>query len=725
MDCLEIKLSQAKLIKRAHTLGIPGNSLSLGSFDFQGGSHYLVKELIQIISKSTKDCETDIFLKRKNEVELFSQEAEINFDDAIAEYVQELCDSNANKADFLGEAMGLVRLCCSPAVKCTIALKILRAALLCKEKPTNLANLSEEAIGWATDEQTKSELEEATRLLAIDKIVRKYCGDGAAELFNVSDSRHALRLLSHVCRHIDEKHVLIDALLLCDAFTHLSRGDACISILERVALSQDLLSCSPFKSRIHQCEAFMERLYEIEVKLADSVGIRVCMFCADIIGDLCRKNEEHSTLKKDFETACSSACSVLSIMVQHSHTSALQSQSIFLSNMGAESSLELFRQFQRIRDLCVEFGILVDLSELKSGQKRIEILESELINLIGLETQSNLIKKDLDLKSALSRGKRCCTLLFGDNTTETIPAWCDVVGSISCRIVEQNRNEDACLHFLEASGLLNEMFGDSAYRAIITLVMSLYDKARTSSDDNYTDGLEQDFSLDSLRPIIFAGSLLEEHVIMFCPNSLLPSITFLNNLTDIMTEVILRADCGAGESMELYRKSLHERCRSRREPLVNSKSKGMNRSNISLPKLHPTWYVGDGLLLNPKELLSHCMQYCEELLQITSSERKSTETLNIHLFLDSRGAYSISLRVLACTSIASLNSGCVASKWIFQELASISHDTFIRLAERSLGGSGNGITNAQIDSQLAVANLLSLPLKTAFKVRHMGDLLLF
>ena len=107
----------------------------------------------------------------------------------------------------------------------------------------------------------------------------------------------------------------------------------------------------------------------------------------------------------------------------------------------------------------------------------------------------------------------------------------------------------------------------------------------------------------------------------------------------------------------------------------------------------------------------------KELLQITSCKKKSVATLNIHLFLDSRGAYAISLRVLACTSITSLDNSNVTSKLVYQELSSISHDTIIRLSERSLGGSGNGITNAQIDSQYAVANLLSLPLKSAFKVR--------
>jgi hypothetical protein len=52
----------------------------------------------------------------------------------------------------------------------------------------------------------------------------------------------------------------------------------------------------------------------------------------------------------------------------------------------------------------------------------------------------------------------------------------------------------------------------------------------------------------------------------------------------------------------------------------------------------------------------------------------------------------------------------------FDALADANHQTVTALAERYLGGTGNGITSGVVDSQLAVSFLLCLPLKLAFKV---------
>jgi hypothetical protein len=52
----------------------------------------------------------------------------------------------------------------------------------------------------------------------------------------------------------------------------------------------------------------------------------------------------------------------------------------------------------------------------------------------------------------------------------------------------------------------------------------------------------------------------------------------------------------------------------------------------------------------------------------------------------------------------------------FQAILDTHNQTLTALAERSLGGSGNGILSGVVDSQLAGSFLLCLPLKRAFKV---------
>ena len=53
----------------------------------------------------------------------------------------------------------------------------------------------------AADDTVKSELEEARRLLAIDSLVRKYCGNGAQEYFRVVSVRRYVVLFLQ-CSHL-------------------------------------------------------------------------------------------------------------------------------------------------------------------------------------------------------------------------------------------------------------------------------------------------------------------------------------------------------------------------------------------------------------------------------------------------------------------------------------------------------------------------------------------
>ena len=97
-----------------------------------------------------------------------------------------------------------------------------------------------------------------------------------------------------------------------------------------------------------------------------------------------------------------------------------------------------------------------------------------------------------------------------------------------------------------------------------------------------------------LKSVILANSLLNEHALFFSPASLLPFMTFLNNLADVWAHMILKSDCGVGEKMEAYKHGLLEPFLSCPITLSSVENGVINKCAISL---HPSWHISDGLLL--------------------------------------------------------------------------------------------------------------------------------
>ena len=171
--------------------------------------------------------------------------------------------------------------------------------------------------------------------------------------------------------------------------------------------------------------------------------------------------------------------------------------------------------------------------------------------------------------------------------------------------------------------------------------------------------------------------------------------------------------------MEAYKNRLLEKSRSRRKPLsrsITNPCSENNQVNKCSINLHPSWNTSDGLLLPPMEALTECMAYCKGLLAALSGTIVPS-LLDVHHFLETRGAHSISLRMLACASVVTSSKiSSTPEDTMSQQQAKTMQNILFHLAERSLGGSGTGDTNARIDYSLAVPSLLNLHVKVAFKV---------
>jgi hypothetical protein len=184
-DWVEYKLQEARRLKTARDLGLPRDVLTLANYSMMG-EQFVVKELVKAtIGRYSDDCLSSMASVR-DEIRSFAAKIDADFDKAVHQFANELCDDNRdNIPHALQRAMILFEWCTSPAVKCGIVLKMLRVALVSVPPPPDITPFAKDAIDMAIDENNKSELQEASRLLAIDSLVRNYCGNGAQEFFRV------------------------------------------------------------------------------------------------------------------------------------------------------------------------------------------------------------------------------------------------------------------------------------------------------------------------------------------------------------------------------------------------------------------------------------------------------------------------------------------------------------------------------------------------------------
>jgi hypothetical protein len=218
-----------------------------------------------------------------------------------------------------------------------------------------------------------------------------------------------------------------------------------------------------------------------------------------------------------------------------------------------------------------------------------------------------------------------------------------------------------------------------------------------------------------MKHVIMASSLLQDHALLSCPSDLLGTTLSLGDLCDIVSQVLVRTDEGIGEELDDFRKKLHASAADKRWSFALSNKITRNITGDSLrlrqPALHSTWYVGDGLLLPPSETLVRGVEYCKQSIGVPAL---TDSTLGLHSFVEGRGAHALALRLLCYSTVTQM---CAKANAVdFDALADANHQTVTALAERYLGGTGNGITSGVVDSQLAVSFLLCLPLKLAFKV---------
>jgi hypothetical protein len=545
-----------------------------------------------------------------------------------------------------------------------------------------------------------------------------------------------------VCRHINVPTVLSDVLMLCDAFTHVSKLDACVFLIQRTMITPDREVLS---NRAGQCASFVREIYSVDATLAEAVGERLAGFCAGMLED-CKKmiliKKFVGEAKRQAKVASSTACAMLSVMRDQSINGKSRCQN-------SCSAQQLLLEFQKISKLQGGNGttspgcdVFLTLEELRDPSCCAAVVSDMLQSSVDLLLSRRIMLEMEDdslrdkLRPLVATARQCCAILC-DTPSEVSQMWSRAIGVAACRVAKISTNH-ASLLLLEVSGVLHERTGHSSFHAIMSVALTLC--ARSLSEAHHLSRSmslslhDESHSLPSLiamRSMAQAAQLLRDHVLLHSPMCRLSSSLSLANLTELVCDIAIRSDMGIGERLERYIDMLKAVCRKvfhqSDAAYANPVKMLADKRFPSAPSLHPTWYVGDGLLLQPLEALNVSMSYFQMMLDIESAGYSKSHLASCNSLiekypivhsLESSGAHASSHRVImlsVATSMCQSSSPC-STGLVAGDVENTLRNNYRVLAERSLGGTESGLTSGTIDALMSVSFLLHLPKEMAFKV---------
>lgn len=525
--------------------------------------------------------------------------------------------------------------------------------------------------------------------------------------------------------------MLTDILVLCDAFnTSVSKLDTCVWLLQRVMTACPRTTDGRELSRTDHAAALLQDLYSKDGALAERVGERMIAFCAEVLED-CNVNTKNvltSTAKQQALTASSTACSILSIMRDNAH----QVRKLDRVNMNISTAL---KEFQRIAELQRGCDIFLTVAEIQDPSSCVSILVDLLQPCVNLLQQKSFKLEDGSLreklKPMLASAKHWCAILC-DSPAQVSELWSRAVGTSACYIAKTAHNH-ASLLLLEMSGVLDERSGHSSIHSVISVALTLCGRAYTEAA-NMSNSMplsskgegELSATLLAMKSMAQASLLLREHIVSFSQPFMLPSAISLSNLIEFVCEISCQSDLGIGDKLEKYISLLQAGSRKHRQQQNRSTKAGSEYKTRlpTTPVLHPTWYIGDGLLLRPNDTLLISMAACEMILGFESNKSSPyllMKASDIIHALESRGAHSASLRLISFSESVSLSKSVSSLPFSEPTIKNIS----AALAERSLGGVEAGITSGTIDSVLSISFLLHMPKEKAFNVRSNDSFIYF
>lgn len=705
---VEMKLDSAHHLKLARAMGLKKGLVTLRDFKYRGGAQFIAKELIRTFSATMIGEDEKINESLVEGLSRFCEATKADYDLALVSYAKELCGENTTNHQDVLRAASIARCCKASPSKIEIVLTALRASLFLHHSPPWLKQLSKDAIKWAAgDSSLRTELEEASRLLLIDEIVGRYCGEGAKQMFHVDNPLHAIRLLEHIVRDVSHDCVLLDVFHLCEAFHHLSEEDGCTLLIQNAILqknsakAQDLLSL----------------MYGHNQNLALSVYSNAITLCVDIIEEassmigtvdghfVIEGDDLFSSYKDDVVAATSCARALTKIALGHSSLFRVRKV-----HYDEHRLRHLSQNLARAQALQNDHNIYIPFTQLENPTAVAATTEK----LVSRIAQMYKTGQPDTTNGVIAQTKRAITILADTKDVEET----DMVFAASllpaCNLA-MAVDDLRVLDFLSSIGVNNSSDNELADRCCLSVAITLGMKS-LSPHGKSTSNAE-----DSMKSLVKATSLLQDYMSVRCSPKTISILVTITDIFDVISRTMTRADEGIGESVAAFRQALLERSVAGRTLSFDDTLRQTNNSNVGRASgtryltLHPNWYVGDGLLLPPDLVISNSLLYWKGILTAFQLAEDVRYIDSIRDVAFSRGAHGLAHQFMVHSALL---AQCRDDDGVLETLdyEFFNEQLCIALVERHLGGTSNGITSGIVDAELAVSFLLSLPLKLAFKI---------
>ena len=673
------KLAQARCLADTRSRGVSRDEITLADFSSKGGVMCCAMSLVGIfITKRNEQQLPDSFLSTI--LVPFCEEYGILSDDVLLSYIEARCKEH--DIDYcMVEQIALVAQCChDPVNKARGVLQVLNSAYVCNCDFPWLEDLTKDSIRWSfSDSKLSAELQESSRLFRIDSIVRKYCGNEARELFRIDNPKHAIRLAKFVSQNSKEQNVIDDILTLCEAFVHLSIPELCTNLIQNALRDSSESSSSLFglllsKDRAIAQMVFVGLLAFVEETLQEnSIFLnRNCSACP-------RKSDMIANIIARFQA-------ILCAMIQANCISPE-----VLNNIECLSGVTSYENLKRRLDLVSELfrnsEIIVSLSELSRPKCLLDVVKLMVgSSMLVCDSEDSHVQKVASLFSdygSLKDGIHSYALL------------CVCVELLletkSGSIVELLRQSDM--------NTISESIPFS--NVCLKLASSCVEKTMGST-----------LPVEELSRLLGLSNVLVQDFAL--PKSSDRTIGRIQTIFSFFN-ISMRTLAQVEQSFS----SQHEKCTTTESTILNG---GLTSH---APKLHTSWYIGDGLLMPSRESLSFVLDICQETLACDKSPFDACQDL-VYLARD-HGAHGLCSQILlSCSTLSTLPDP--------ESLQYALSDACTNIVERSIGGTTSGIMSHVVDAQLTLAllpylsvhssdRLLKSPLPTAIKTRSYKRLL--
>jgi hypothetical protein len=694
-DCVTRKLEAALCLKHARKVGLRRDTVTLRDFVLKGGAQYVAKELVRHLSVSS--ATHAVRVQRFDEIlPSFCETFAVSKDKAMLDCSTDLCRGKHVSVSAIEVCCSIAWSCSAVSVKCQIALLVFRAALLCSTTHVALSQLSDDSITWAScDSNLQSELKEASRILRIDQTVLKYCGSGARELFRVDNPRHAMRLLDFVTGHVERESVLSDAISLCDGYHHLCAKSAACKLLENSMLHRDEGLCTNL----------LKRLAKHDMLLAETAFARSISFSEEIFADCSKRtytgcSADHLDLcQLRARSIASRICAMNRCAAENKIVASAQSfveVDFCLKGTTAELVRDAFLSIERLQRDHSVYVSLAELTRLKTVVDKVSLFIEAVAECFILDDAAQAPAK-------LAEARRVCALLTVLCKQDARDVW----GAASTKVVKSviaERNDDLLEPFLSCVSMLTATKDELPIRAQVAVAFALCNESMRPNIS----------PLEGMNKLVNATSLLRDRAIVTATGKMLTEIVSFAGHLDLACQILSRCEEVADETVE----TLLRRLRSLAWHGVSKPNADVSQLRIQTnrtlqkPVFQPSWYVGDGLLLPPKESFAKCLMFCKDMIHVSSACFDGVTGLVA--LTGGRGACSLALRILSHAMLVRVcTKTAVKDDWL-DALEDAFGETSRSLAERSLGGTRSGITSSVVDSQQALSFLLILPIKEAF-----------